>query len=122
MVLVTHTNSSSLEMDDWTVCWDINIHFHERCDCLDCYICGKRQASSNYRSNFLRDATSCRKGHTWRDWAKNTSCICNICDIDNVLTVTKREKKCFVEGCESLLNVAVKVVEDKIDDESVLGK
>jgi hypothetical protein len=37
-----------------------------------------------------------------------------------VLEITKREKTCFVEGCKSLLNVTVKVVENKIDDESIL--
>jgi hypothetical protein len=36
--------------------------------------------------------------------------------------ITKREKRCFVEGCESLLNVAVKVVEAKLDDESIVAK
>jgi hypothetical protein len=37
-----------------------------------------------------------------------------------VLEITRRKKICFVEGCKSLLNVAVKAVEDKIDDESIL--
>lgn len=87
---------------------------------LDCYVCGKTQSSRNYLSSFLRDATSCRRGHTWSDWAKSTSCICSICDKDNVLEITRRKKICFVEGCKSLLNVAVKAVEDKIDDESIL--
>jgi hypothetical protein len=89
---------------------------------LDCFLCGKTQASSNYHSTFLRDATSCRRGHTWSDWAKFGSCICNICDKDNVLDITKRKKKCFIEGCESLLNVSETVVESKIDDKSILGK
>ncbi len=84
--------------------------------------CGKAQPSGSYYSTFVRDATSCRRGHTWSDWAELGCCICNVCDKDNVHDITKREKRCFVEGCESLLNVAVKVVEAKLDDESIVAK
>ncbi len=84
-------------------------------------VCGKAQPPGRYHSTFVRDATSCRRGHTWRDWAKIGSCICNFCDKEIVLDITKREKKCFVEGCESLLNVLVNVVERKVD-ENISGK
>lgn len=123
MVLVSHTTPSGAELDDWTLCWEVNLRFHARMWwSLVCYVCGKTQTSGNYHSTFLRDATSCRRGHSWKDWAKVGSCICNICDKDNVLNITKREKKCFVDGCESFLNVSMKVVEGKIDDEDILGK
>ena len=85
-------------------------------------VCGKPQPSGSYHSTFLRQATSCRKGHTWTDWTKAGSCICNVCDKDSVFDVTKREKKCLVEGCESLLNVDEKAVEDKMHDENILRK
>jgi len=62
------------------------------------------------------------KGTYLERLAKIGSCICNVCDKENVLDITKREKECLVEGCESLLNVAVKAVEGKIDDESILVK
>ena len=39
-----------------------------------------------------------------------------------MLDITRREKKCFVDGCESFLDVSVGVVEGKIDDEDILGK
>ena len=123
MVLVSHTTPSGAELDDWTLCWEVNLRFHARMWwSLDCYVCGKTQASGNYHSNFLRDATSCRRGHSWKDWAKVGSCICNICDRDIVLDITRREEKCFVDGCESFLDVSVGVVEGKIDDEDIFGK
>ena len=39
-----------------------------------------------------------------------------------MLDTTRREKKCFVDGCESFLDVSVGVVEGKIDDEDIFGK
>lgn len=85
-------------------------------------ICKKTQSSGNYHSTFVKEATTCGRGHTWSDWAAVWCCICNICDKDNVLAITKRERECFLEGCESMLNVSMKVVEGKIDDEQILGK
>ena len=38
-----------------------------------------------------------------------------------MLDITRREKKCFVDGCESFLNVSVEEVEGKIDDEDIWG-
>lgn len=123
MVLVTKNKPLSLELDEWTLCWEVNLPFRDQMWYkLDCFSCGKTQVPSYYHSTFLRDATTCGKGHFWCDWAKIGSCICNICDKDIVLDVTKREKKCFIEGCESLLNVTIDVVEGKIDDEDLFGK
>jgi hypothetical protein len=122
MVLVTSVAESS-EVDDWTLCWEINLQFHKKVSRnLTCMLCGKEQPGGTYYSSFVRDTTRCRQNHTWANWTEEGHCICNLCDMEMVLNITLRRRKCFVEGCESLLNVDREVVSNEIEDEKLLEK
>jgi len=114
-------------MDDWTLCWEINLKCHVRAaKNIDCLLCDGSQPKGSFHSTFVRDVTSCGRKHSWATWAmigsENGSGICGVCDEELVWNITKRKQKCLSEGCESILNVDEKALEKLIDDKELLAK
>jgi hypothetical protein len=76
-----------------------------------CVKCGKPYASASWQSEFVSKAVKFHCGHS------STGSLCGVCEQDTLISITRMEEKCFVPGCQEILDVKPNVIETRLVDD-----
>jgi hypothetical protein len=112
------------KMEVWKICWKTNLSFQQkRISQHTCILCSKFVDGGNFLSSFVQDCVSCSKGHGWGSFKNSgAKCICSSCDRNLLLEITTRKQRCFMEGCEAVLEVNEEIVKERVRNRGIFQR
>ena len=96
----------------WLLCWNVNLAFAVKAgEAGKCVKCNKPYESASWQSVFVSTAVMFHCEHS------STASLCGVCEDGTLVNSLQMGEKCFVPGCQEILNVSPTVIEARLADD-----